>query len=70
MQMVDLIIAVCLAGDPSICRNEHLYFESRGSLERCMFEAMPAVADWAGRHPEWRVSRFHCEWVNSNEERT
>ncbi|MBA3518477.1 MAG: hypothetical protein H0T75_12745 [Rhizobiales bacterium] len=70
MPIVDLIIAVCMAGDPIICRDEHLYFESHGSLQRCMFEAMPAVADWAGKHPQWRVSRFHCEWVAGDEERT
>jgi hypothetical protein len=70
MQIVDLIIAVCMAGDPTICRDEHLYFESHGSLQRCMFEAMPAVADWAGKHPQWRVSGFHCEWVNRAEEET
>jgi hypothetical protein len=70
MPIVDLIIAVCMVSDPTLCRDEHLYFESHGSLERCMFLAMPAVADWASRHPQWRVSRFHCEWANSDEERT
>ena len=68
MVIVDLIIAVCLAGDPNICRDEHLYFESHGSLQRCMFEAMPAIADWAGKHPKWRVSGFHCEWASGTEE--
>jgi hypothetical protein len=68
--IVDLIIAVCLAGDPEVCHDEHLYFESHGSLERCMFEAMPAVAAWAGEHPKWRVARFHCEWVGGDEEQT
>ena len=70
MPIVDLIIAVCMVSDPTICRDEHLYFESHGSLQRCMFEAMPAVAAWAGKHPQWRVSRFRCEWVDGNEEQT
>jgi hypothetical protein len=70
MSIVDLVIAVCMAGDPNVCRDEHLYFESHGSLQRCMFEAMPAVADWAGRHPRWQVKSFHCHWASGGEERT
>ena len=69
MQMVDLILAVCLISDPNSCRDEHLYFESHGSLRACMMEALPAMADWAGDHPEWRISRFHCEWADLNEQK-
>ena len=70
MLIVDLILAVCMADDAKVCREEHLYFESHGSLERCMFEAMPAVAVWAGQHPQWQVKGFHCEWADGGEEKT
>ena len=36
MDMVDLILTVCLTANPGNCRDEHLYFESRGSLLQCM----------------------------------
>jgi hypothetical protein len=68
MPIVDLILAVCLAGDPSRCRDEHLYFESHGSLRQCMAEAMPTMAQWAGEHPQWRITRFHCEWADAGRE--
>jgi hypothetical protein len=70
MPIVDLILAVCLAADPTSCRDEHLYFESHGSLRQCMVEAMPAAAEWAGNHPEWHIVGFHCEWASLDEEKT
>jgi len=70
MPIVDLILAVCMTGDPDICREEHLYFESHGSLRACMAEAIPTMATWAGDHPQWRIMRFHCEWADGTEENT
>lgn len=70
MPFVDLILAVCLISQPTNCREEHLYFESHGSLTRCLMEAVPTMAKWAGEHPEWRITRFHCEWVDDSEEKT
>jgi hypothetical protein len=70
MPIVDLILAVCMVADPSNCRDEHLYFESQGSLRHCMAEAIPTAAQWAGQHPEWRIVKFHCEWATMDEEKT
>jgi hypothetical protein len=70
MPIVDLILAVCMHSDPAVCREEHLYFESHGSLRHCMAEAIPAMAVWAGSHPQWRITRFHCEWASGEEEDT
>jgi hypothetical protein len=71
MPIVDLILAVCMISDPSSCREQHLYFQSRGgSLNSCMWEAMPTMADWAGGNPQWHIERFHCEWVDDTEEKT
>jgi hypothetical protein len=70
MPIVDLVIAVCLISDPTSCREEHLYFESHGSLRACMAEAIPAMAQWAGNNPQWHIERFHCEWANDAEEKT
>jgi hypothetical protein len=70
MPVVDLILAVCMVTDPSSCREQHLYFESHGSLRSCMWEAMPTMAEWAGSNPQWHIERFHCEWVGDSEEKT
>jgi len=63
--LVDLVIATCLIAQPGTCRDQHLYFESYGSLQRCMMEAMPHVAQWSGEHPQWRVVRFHCQFAGN-----
>jgi hypothetical protein len=68
MQIVDLVLAVCLSASPAECREEHLYFESHGSLRACMAEAVPAMAVWAGDHPGWKIVRFHCQWANQDGE--
>lgn len=70
MPIVDLILAVCMAGHPAVCREEHLYFESHGSLRACIAEAVPTMALWAGAHPQWRIARFRCEWADNAEENT
>jgi hypothetical protein len=70
MPIVDLVFAVCLLEDPGNCHDEHLYFQSRGSLQHCMAEAIPTIAEWAGAHPGWRITGFRCEWANFDEERT
>jgi hypothetical protein len=70
MSFVDVVLAVCLFAQPSVCHEERLSFESHGSLQRCMFEAMPYIAQWSGAHPNWRVVRWRCEWGDAGESDT
>jgi hypothetical protein len=70
MPTIDLILAVCMFANPSACEEKHLYFESHGSLRACMSEAIPAMAEWAGNHPQWHIERFHCEWASTEEKKT
>jgi hypothetical protein len=60
MEMVDLILTVCLTASPADCRDEHLYFESRGSLQQCMFLAPAEIAKWSSEHPAVKVTRWRC----------
>lgn len=60
MDMVDLILTVCLSADPSNCRDEHLYFESRGTLFQCMILAPSEIAKWSQEHPNLKVMRWKC----------
>ncbi|TPK60713.1 MULTISPECIES: hypothetical protein [unclassified Mesorhizobium] len=60
MDMVDLILTVCLSTNPGNCRDEHLYFESRGSLLQCMFLAPSEIAKWSQEHPTLKVMRWKC----------
>jgi hypothetical protein len=60
MNMVDLILRVCLAAQPSNCRDEHLLFESRGSLFQCMILAPTEIAKWSAQHPALKIIRWKC----------
>lgn len=60
MNMVDLVLTVCLLVNPSDCRNEHLLFESRGSLFQCMMLAPTTIARWSGDHPAVKIIRWKC----------
>ncbi|MER8387759.1 hypothetical protein NKJ46_14585 [Mesorhizobium sp. M0166] len=60
MDMVDLILTVCLSTNPGNCRDEHLYFGSRGSLFQCMFLAPAEIAKWSQEHPSLKVVRWKC----------
>ncbi len=60
MNMVDLVMTVCLLANPSDCLDEHLYFESRGSLTQCLILAPAEIAKWTERHPDRKVVRWRC----------
>jgi hypothetical protein len=60
MDMVDLVLTVCLIANPGSCQDEHLYFESRGSLTQCMLLAPAEIAKWTSEHPGRKVVRWKC----------
>jgi hypothetical protein len=66
--MIDLILSVCMVSQPGTCKEEHLYFESRGTLTQCMMLSSPYVAQWAGDHPQWKVTSWKCEWPKARKQ--
>jgi hypothetical protein len=60
MNLVNLIMTVCLANEPSSCHTEQLTFESGGDLKQCMFLAPPEIAKWTEQHPALNVVRWKC----------
>ncbi|WP_245429602.1 hypothetical protein [Mesorhizobium sp. DCY119] len=60
MDMVDLVLTVCLTANPGNCRDEHLYFESHGSLMQCMILAPAELAKWSSEHPTFKIVRWKC----------
>jgi hypothetical protein len=62
MDMVDLVLTVCLTANPGNCRDEHLYFERRGSLLQCMSTAPSEIAKWSLEHPALKVVRWTCAY--------
>jgi len=68
LNLVDLVLTVCLLANPSSCRTEHLYFESRGSLVQCMILAPAEIAKWSGNHPSLKITRWTCVFPSKSRE--
>lgn len=66
---IELIVAVCLHADPTVCRELHFQFVEERSLNGCMSRAQPYMANWAAEHPKWRVTRWRCAHGNTGERR-
>jgi len=45
--VIDLVLTICLASNPSSCREERLHFEDRGGQLNCMFLAPAEIAKWS-----------------------
>ena len=67
--MVDLIILVCALQFPSACAERHFLFEAHGSLNVCMMQAQPYLAQWTGEHPGYRIANWRCAWPDQEEEK-
>jgi hypothetical protein len=65
MNLVDLIVLVCSVATPSVCREEHLLLQTQGSLDGCMVQAQPYLAQWIGDHPDLQIARWRCAWPES-----
>ena len=60
--MVELVVLVCSMLTPGSCSEKHFLFETHGSLNDCMAQAQPYMAQWAGEHPNDRITRWRCVW--------
>ncbi|ASR09945.1 hypothetical protein CHY08_22835 (plasmid) [Rhizobium leguminosarum bv. viciae] len=68
MNLVDLVLTVCVLANPTSCRAEHFYFESRGSLIQCMTLAPAHIAKWSGSHPSLKIVRWTCVFPSNSRE--
>lgn len=58
--MIELIFIACLAGTATErCLEQSLLFQDV-PLQLCALRGQAALADWAGRHPDWRIEEWHC----------
>jgi hypothetical protein len=70
MNLVDLIFIACSLASPTSCHEQHLLFQSQGSLKACVMQAQPYLAQWVGEHPGFRIARYHCDWPDREGEGT
>ena len=66
LNIVDLVLTVCLFASPTSCRNEHLYFESQGSLMQCMVSAPSRIARWSEGRPALKIMRWKCVYPDGS----
>jgi hypothetical protein len=67
MNLVDLILLACALANPSSCHEYHLLFQTSGSLQSCMMQAQPYLAQWVGEHPAYQVTRWRCAWPDQED---
>lgn len=68
MPLIQLVVAVCLHADPSVCSEERFSFIESTSITTCMNRAMPYLARWAGDHPEFRIKSWTCSYPGSEQD--
>lgn len=58
--MVTLILTICLASDPSVCREERPPVEITEPMD-CIINAQVYAAEWVLDHPRWKLHGWKCE---------
>jgi hypothetical protein len=57
--MISLILLVCLAASPEICREEHPPVEVVSTLS-CITKGQLIAAQWLEEHPKWMLRGWQC----------
>ena len=65
MGLIEVILTVCAVSQPSHCEDQHLQFTWNGSLNQCVMNAQPYIAQWIGDHPKWTAVRWRCNYSGS-----
>jgi hypothetical protein len=59
--MIELVLSVCLIGNPDRCKDVRLNFaEQNVSARECMFNGQIEIAKWSETHPDWQVAKWQC----------
>jgi hypothetical protein len=69
MGMIEIILTVCAIANPSYCEEKYLQFTFDGSINQCMMAAQPYIAEWIGKHPEWQVTKWSCDYPGHEKRR-
>src|SRR5262249_39212955 len=67
MGLVELVVTVCALSLPARCEDQHLSFAADMSLNQCVMNAQPYIAQWISEHPKWVAVRWRCHYGGSDE---
>jgi hypothetical protein len=59
--MVSLILIVCLAVSPDICREEQPPVDVAGAMS-CVTEGQLIALQWLDEHPKWTLRGWRCRF--------
>ncbi len=59
--MFELILTVCLMGQPAYCKEERVALAERSGLTGCIWEGQLRAVDWVRDHPDWQIKRWTCD---------
>ena len=60
--MIELVALICLAAQPSVCRDETLAV-AHIAPSQCLSGAQIEIAKWSMNHPAWRVAKWKCQFA-------
>ncbi len=59
--MISLILVVCLASSPDVCREETPPIDVDSPMV-CMVEGQQIAAEWLEEHPKWSLHAWRCRF--------
>jgi hypothetical protein len=65
MGLIELVVTVCALSLPGQCEDQHFSFSADMSLNQCVMNAQPYIAQWINEHPMWVAVRWRCDYVGS-----
>ena len=65
--MIELIFVACLKLAAGVCEERSHVHMAEVGLMGCMVTAQAQLAQWASAHPEFRVVRWSCRWVDPSD---
>jgi hypothetical protein len=57
--MIAIILTVCLAAAPEICRDEQPPIAVISEIQ-CVMQGQQIAAEWIGDHPKYELRRWRC----------
>jgi hypothetical protein len=68
MGLIELVVTVCALTLPNQCEDQRLSFSADMSLNQCILNAQPYIAQWINEHPKWVAVRWRCKYGGSSDE--
>ena len=64
--MIELLFVACLSASPTDCEERSLIFTDV-TPRQCLMGAQPELAKWVSTHPQWQITRWRCQNLQTAE---